>query len=298
MSSADQSPPPSAHIERAPRRFSLLWVLPFLALVGVIAVLFYQAGQERGPRIMITFPDAQGLEPGADIIHRGLSVGVVREINLSEDLASAVVIADLAPSAEGIAVEGSQFWIVRPEVSLDRVSGLETILGPRYIAVKPGDPGLGRARVFTGLSESMRRQSSAENEGLMIRINAPSAGSLSIGSAVLYRNIPVGRITGIRLAGTAQHVEIDAVIEERYEPLVRANTRFWDASGVGVDFGIFRGLSVAAGSIDTVLRGAISFATPTKAGLRVGDGHTFELQREVDSDWLEWEPEIAIVQGS
>lgn len=285
---------PKAKVEKAPKRASLLWVLPFVALAAIVGVLFVQAHAERGPRITITFADASGLEPGADLIHRGLRVGVVRTVQLDKNLENVVVVAELAPHAEGLAVEGTSFWIVRPEVSLDRVTGLETILGPRYIAVRTGDVPGSRKRAFEGLSESVRASANLEEAGLPVRLQARSAGAISVGSALLYRNIPVGQVTGIKLADNAVHVEIEAVVESRYAPLVRDNTRFWDAGGVGVDFGIFRGLSVAAGSLDSVLRGAIGFATPTKAGDPVEPGHEFELETSVDNDWLNWKPEIDI----
>jgi len=285
---------PKAVVENQTKRASLLWIVPVVALAAVIAVLFVQAGTERGQRITITFADASGLQPGADLIHRGLHVGVVRSVELDSDLKTVIVNAELAPHAAGLAAQGTSFWIVRPEVSLDRVSGLETLLGPRYIAVRPSEEPGRRWRRFEGLSESVRGPSDSAVDGLVIRLNAQSAGSISVGSALLYRNMNVGQVTGLRLADNAQYVEIDAVVEPRYTPLIRENTRFWDASGVGVDFGLFRGLSVAAGSLDSVLRGAIGFAVPKKPGDPVDAGHEFELAPSVDNDWLDWKPEIQL----
>ncbi len=287
---------PKAVVVKQTKRASMLWLLPVVALAAVLAVLFVRAGAERGPRITITFTDAAGLQPGADLIHRGLHVGVVRTVELDSDLKSVVVEAELAPHAAGLAAEGTSFWIVKPEVSLDRVSGLETLLGPRYIAVRPSDTPGKRWREFEGLSESMRGPNDLKLEGLQIRLNAQSAGSISVGSALLYRNMHVGQVTALRLADNAQHVEIDAVVEPRYVPLVRDNTRFWNASGVGVDFGLFSGLSVAAGSLDSVLRGAIGLAAHKKPGEPVEPGHEFELAPSVDNDWLEWQPEIELGQ--
>ena len=192
-----------------------------------------------------------------------------------------------------MAAEGTQFWIVRPEVSLDRVSGLDTLLGPRYIAVRPLDAPGKTVRRFEGLSEPPRLPQQAV-DGLLVHLHARSASSISTGSAVLYRGMRIGRVVGFRLAGDATNVEIDAIIEPRFAPLVRENTRFWDASGVGVDFGLFRGLSVAAGPLDSVLRGAVGMATPTKAGERAQAGAEFELAPAVDNDWLDWKPEIKI----
>lgn len=287
-------PAPSATITRAPRRGSMLWTIPVAALAVLAAFLLVQVNQERGPRITIAFPDAAGLEPGDDLIHRGLSVGTVRGISLSSDFESVIVEAELAPFAKGLAVEGTRFWIVRPEVGLAGVSGLDTIIGPRYIAVETGraaEPSWQRS--FTGLDSAPDDPVTAE-DGLLVRLRAQSAGSITKGSAVLYRNTRVGRIIGVSLASNATIVEVDAVIDAGFARLVRDNSRFWDASGVGVDFGLFRGLSVEAGSIDAVLRGAVAFATPTNPGRVVDAGHEFDLQPAPESKWLEWAPVIPL----
>jgi len=288
------SPTPAAIVERQPRRFSKLWVAPLVALVLVLGLLYLQVRAERGPIVTIIFADAAGLETGAELIHRGLRVGVVREVRLDKDLRSVIVEAEFAPHAAGLASEGAQFWIVRPEVSIDRVSGLDTLLGPRYIAVRPAEPAGKPARRFAGLIEAPRLPMDAAQSGLPVRLRARSASSISEGSAVLYRGVRVGSVVGMRLAENAASVEIDAIIEPRYAPLVRENTRFWDAGGVGVDFGLFRGLSVAAGPIDSVLRGAVALATPTKPGPPSPPGAAFDLAPAADPDWLEWKPEIQL----
>ncbi len=285
---------PQAIIERRARRFSKLWIAPLIALLIAIGLLYLQVRAERGPIVTITFVDAAGLEIGANLVHRGLRVGVVKDVRLDTDLRSVIVDAELAPHAEGLAAEGTQFWIVRPEVSLDRVTGLETLLGPRYIAVRPVEVRGKAQRRFAGLTEPPRLPMDSSAAGLLVRLNARSASSISTGSAVLYRGMHVGRVVGLRLADNASAVEIDALIEPRYASLVRENTRFWDASGVGVDFGIFRGLSVAAGPLDSVLRGAVGMATPTKAGELAKAGSVFDLAPTLDNDWLDWKPEIKL----
>ncbi|MBZ0172151.1 MAG: hypothetical protein K8E66_07215, partial [Phycisphaerales bacterium] len=113
-----------------------------------------------------------------------------------------------------------------------------------------------------------------------------------------YRDLPVGSIRDLVLAEDATHVAVTAEIRPEYATLVRENSRFWLVSGVGVDWGLFRGLSVRADSIETMIRGAVAFATPKKPGPRVGDRHAFELANEPDSNWLEWRPPITLREST
>ncbi|USO00171.1 MAG: MCE family protein [Phycisphaeraceae bacterium] len=287
------SPPEPPLARVTPRRFSLVWLVPILALAGLGALLFHQLGRERGPVIEITFTRAEGLEPGADIVHRGITVGVVRDVRLTDDLAGVRVTAELHPHATKLASEGAQFWVVRPEVSLSRIAGIETILGPRYIAVRPAPEGAPRARTFAGLDTPPTDAPPVEN-ALVLTLTAPRVGSLAPGSPVLFRDVPVGSIRDIALAEDATHVTLTAAIDPEYATLVRENSRFWVVSGMGVDWGLFRGLSVRAESLESLIRSAVSFATPNRPGARVADRHAFELADAPRDDWLEWDPPIPL----
>ncbi|GJM19777.1 MAG: hypothetical protein DHS20C14_19900 [Phycisphaeraceae bacterium] len=288
------NPAPEAMVRPTPRRVSWAWLVPVLALGVIVAVIIAQATASRGQRIEITFADASGLEPGAELVHRGIRVGVVREIELTGDLESVRVRAELAPHAEGLAREGARFWIVRPELSLRRVAGLETLLGPRYIAVEPPEAEAPRLAQFEGLPAppSVSAGDAAGAGGVVVVLRAETAAGVAPGSPVLYKGIPVGAVTGVELADDASAVLVRAHVRDEYARLVRTNSRFWVAGGVGVDFGIFRGLTVQAPSIDRLVESAVAFATPNRPGARSEGGHVFELRAEVDSDWVSWSPSI------
>src|SRR5690606_12887272 len=100
--------------------------------------LGWRAMQEQGHVITIEFSTGSGIEPGDPLTYRDLEVGLVRDVRLSEDLNRVMVKAELKPDAEPLAREGTRFWVVRPDVSLRRVRGLDTIIGPKYIRVEPG----------------------------------------------------------------------------------------------------------------------------------------------------------------
>lgn len=283
--------PPEANIVPQRRRSSRLWWIPVIIAACISVALMTQVYRANGLRIAIRFGDAAGLEEGAGLVHRGVRVGVVRSVTLDDDLRSVRVEAELAPHAEGLAVDGTRFWIVKPEVRLDRVSGLETILGPRYIEVDPA-PTMEDAKVarrFDGLDEP---PASGQAGGLCVVLMARSAGKIRAGSAVLYRDLRVGGVTSVSLTPDGSAVMIEAMIERSKAGLVRENSRFWDASAVGVDFSWARGVSLEAGSIDTLLRGAVGLATPDRPGDRVADGAVFDLALGAQDAWLDWAPSL------
>ena len=289
-------PIPTAVVKR--RRVSTFWIVPVLALGVVGYLLWSQVMRDRGPMITIVFNDAAGLEPGSEIIHRGVTVGVVRDLSLSGDLQSVSVHAELRPDSSGLAVEGTAFWVVRPEVSLQRIAGLDTLVGPRYIALQPGKAEGNPVRSFMALDDPPR-VAPANSDALRLTLRSQRLGNLSTGSPVLYREVQVGVVRSAHLSNDATGVVVTVDIEPRYAPLVHENTRFWRSGGVGFDFGLFSGLSVEADSLDALLQASIAFATPEserKRGERVQSSHTFDLEDSPDEDWLKWSPVLDVGQ--
>lgn len=270
------------------RRFSFAWLAP-LAALALVAFLIWDAMAEQGPEIEIRFDQGHEIKAEDAVAYRGVEVGRVTSVELAEDLSDVVVTVRLRPDAEGIAREDSRFWIVRPEVSLTRVSGIETILGPRFIKVIPGDGP--RAFQFDGL-DSAPVDVERSSGGLRLILETPRTGSIQTGSGVFYRDEPVGSVLSSHLADDASHVVVIIEVERDYAHLVRDNTRFWDAGGIGMSFG-FAGLRVQAESLEALVSGGVGFATPNRPGDMVEDGHRFELEPEPNEDWLRWSPELA-----
>jgi paraquat-inducible protein B len=284
-------PVPAARIVRV-RRWSWAWLVP-LAVIGALVALGVQVSKERPLRITVRFDEGAGLRPRDPVTCRGVQIGEVREVRLAPDARSVVVDLDVSPDASGVAVEGTVLWVVRPEVSLRGVSGLDALFGPRSIAVEPGPPGGQRKTSFDGLAE-MPPLPTPSDGSLILTLRAASRSSLSPGSPVTYRDVRVGQVLDYQLAPGAGAVDLTVAIEPFYAPLVRENTRFFNLSGITADWGIFKGLDVRTDSLESVVIGAIGFATPERPGQRVESGRRFDLASAPEDDWLKWEPHIPL----
>ena len=130
---------PKARIRRR-RLFRLIWIVPVMA-IAVAAYLVYHRMQDYGPEITVAFSDGGGLRVGqTPVRYRGVQVGEVTNVRLSKDEKKALVRIRLIHSAEGIAREGSRFWIVRPRVGFGQITGLGTVLSGPEVQVIPGKP--------------------------------------------------------------------------------------------------------------------------------------------------------------
>lgn len=282
------SPLPIARV-RQPSRWSWFWLLPPLAL-GFAIVLAYHAWLSRGPSIHIAFTEGNGIKAGDTVRYRGIEVGQVTSVRLRDDGAGVRVEVSLADDAQACTNAGTLFWVVRPQVGLAGISGLETLIGARYIGVLPGTGATQRA--FIGLDEPPVPEALTPG-ALDFTLQAEHRGSLKVGAPVLYRQVQVGSVVSVGLASDASAIEARVRVRPEFSRLVRTGTRFWDAGGLRIDAGL-TGVSVRMSSLEALASGGIAFATPPDAGPAVTTGHRFALAAESDDEWLKWKPSLAL----
>ncbi len=281
---------PKAKVKGRRWNFSVVWVVPVVAAI-VAGYLVFDRLREFGPKITIKFKDGSGLKIGqTPIKYRGVPVGEVTAMELSQDQQHVLVKARLRRSAASIAREGSVFWILRPEVGIGNITGLGTVITGPHIEVLPGTGE--SASEFAGLESS---PVALERKGLRIVLRSGRLGSLKPGSPVYYRGIEVGAVQDSQLSANAAAVDIHVYIRQRYASLVRSGSKFWNVGGAEVSAGLFRGVEIKVESLRSLVAGGIAFATPSDPKARpAGDRTVFRLYDEPEKEWLEWTPQISI----
>src|ERR1700678_4150716 len=105
---------PMAKIEKS-RLGWLLWLVPVAAAL-LCAWYVSRDFIFSGPIITIYFQNAAGLQAQNSLLkYRGATIGEVEALQLSQAQQRVAVKAQLVSSAAGLALQGSVFWIVRPE---------------------------------------------------------------------------------------------------------------------------------------------------------------------------------------
>ena len=278
---------PKARVRRR-RVFRLVWMVPVMALAVAAYLVFYR-WQDYGPQIFVSFTDGAGLRVGQTAVrYRGVQVGEVTGVTLSRDEKHAVVRIRLTKSGEGMAREGSQFWIVRPRVGLGQVTGLTTVLSGPEINVIPGKPGGALQSEFAGLETP---PSSIEG-GLRIIVRGEHP-KMRQDAPVYYRGVEVGVVQKIDLAPNALSADVHVVIFPRYAALVREGSTFWDVSGLNVNAGLLKGIQIELESLRSFITGGIEFASPPGTA-RAKAGTVFFLHNEPKKEWLGWAPKIPL----
>ena len=289
---------PVAKIREAKQTSALFLASKMWWMTGVCLLialwLTWRAIPSQGPTIVIRFPEGHGLKSGDSVRHRGIDVGTVSEVVLSEDLSQVSATVILTPEAALLAHDGTRFWIVRPQLSLTGVSGLETAVGAKYIAVSPGDPNGRKVKSFEGLSAVPPDESGGNGIDIVLRSDARHG--ITTGAPVAWRGVDVGQILSIHLSPDARFVDIHARIQPEFSRLLQKTSQFWVTSGLGVDVGL-SGLHLNADSLSSIIRGGVSFATPVASddSTPVRSGQMFMLREKPDPEWLNSETSLPLI---
>ncbi len=256
MSQADAPAVPEPVIVRHRRpRLSLVWLVPVVALL-IGASLVVRSFLETGPRIEIEFLTAEGLEAGkTEVRFKEVVVGRVHRVHLHEDRKRVIVHVQLDRSAAALAVEDTNFWVVRPRIGVGGVSGLGTLLSGAYIGVDAGRSEERRTE-FVGLEAAPYVLRGEPGASFVLKAN--DLGSLDVGSPIYYRRTRVGRVVGYTLDAVRDELQVKVFVEAPYQRLVTADSRFWNVSGVDIQLNA-NGLSVSTQSVASVLAGGIAF---------------------------------------
>ncbi|ALB63080.1 Paraquat-inducible protein B [Cronobacter condimenti 1330] len=243
------------------------------------------AARAVGSQITLHAFDAGKIAAGMPIRYLGINIGQIESLKLITERNEVQATAVLYPEyVNTFARAGSRFSVVTPQISAAGVENLDTILQP-YINVEPGR---GPGRRSFELQEATITDS-RYLDGLSIVVEAPEAGSLNIGTPVLFRGIEVGTVTGMSLGSMSDRVMVAMRISKRYQHLVRENSVFWLASGYSLNFGLVGGV-VKTGTFNQFIRGGIAFATPPETPLapKAQAGKHFLLQDSEPKEWRQW----------
>jgi paraquat-inducible protein B len=284
---------PKANVKKRRWSFSVIWIVPLLAAV-VAAYLVYGRLQQVGPKITIRFKDGGGLKTGqTQIKYRGVQIGEVTAVELSQDHQFVTVKARLQRSAASVARQGSVFWVVRPELGLGNITGLGTVITGPEIGVLPGS---GKTQTdFVGLENA---PVALEEKGLKVIIISEHLGSLRPGSPVYYRGVEVGTIQKCDLGANAATVAIQVLIRQPYTKLIRNGSKFWNVSGAEVSLSLLRGLEINMESLRSLAAGGIAFATSEDPkDVPVKNGAVFPLYPKPAKEWLTWAPKIPLISA-
>ncbi|MGY0399485.1 MAG: PqiB family protein [Ostreibacterium sp.] len=237
-----------------------VWWIPIIAFIAVI-YLATKHFASQGPLITLHFATAEGMVINkTQLRYKNVVIGQVEKIKLDDEYKNIIVSVRVNKDSEGLLRQNTQFWVVKPRISVAGVSGLGTLLSGAYITL---DPDKNMEHDFRNEFEGLATPPIVPQDkpGLRLTLLTEKASSLIPGTAVYYKGLKVGSVDRVYFSKDYLWVKADIFIASPHDLLIKQTTKFWSASGISIKAGT-AGVDVEMESVEALVAGGIVFETP------------------------------------
>ncbi len=251
-----------------------IWIVPIIALF-IALWLAFQYFSQLGPEITITFESNQGLKAGqSEVKFRNVPIGKVESIKLNDDGAGVKVTARINKEAADYLNENAKFWIVKPEVGMRGISGLDTILTGTYIELS-GKKSVMNKSLFVGLQTPYK----ALEAGDYFHLNAPKSFGVEKGTPVYFKSMKAGFVEYVGISIDSKSIDVVIFIDKRYLSYIHEDSKFWVQSSLNINYDNGE-LNFNVAPMSHILRGGIEFSSSGEnAKSKVSDDYIFRLYK-------------------
>jgi len=232
-----------------------IWIVPIIAVLIALWLVF-QYFSQLGPKITIVFESNEGLRAGqSQVKYRNVSIGKVEKVTIDDGGSGVKVTARINKEAMDYLNDDSKFWIVKPEVGMRGISGLDTILTGTYIEMNGKKSKMNKSK-FVGLRQPFK----PNEDGVYFHLNAISSHGVSKGTPIYFKNLRVGDVEHVSISIDGKSVDVIVYIDKNYASYVHADTKFWIQSSLNINYANGQ-LNLNMAPISHIMRGGIEFSS-------------------------------------
>lgn len=284
------------------RAISAIWIIPIVtAIVGLWII--YSHFADRGTPFTLLAKDASGIVAGKTVIkNRSVDIGIVDEVTLSKDFEKVVIKGRIYNDMEPLLKNDSIFWVVKPEIGRDGVTGLGTILSGVYIELASGNDTHSFKNNPFILSDNPPL-SDPSIKGIRVNLESDQNGVIPRGASVMFHGYRVGNVETSEFDVNSRKMKYQIFITKPYDALVTQNVRFWKEGGIDLSLSS-SGASLNVPSLDVLMSGGISFDLPdgSKLGAPAEQHAVYKLYEDKksiqDSQYTEYKEFLIMLSES
>jgi len=231
-----------------------------------------QINEENDLSLVLIADDANGLTEGALVTYKGLTIGRIVTLALTNDNKHVQAQLKINNQYQYLLNENSKFYLLSGVDFKASLKGVKVNSKPLQNFIKGGvalfnDGPVNKknsikktkATRYFHLYPSREMASLGKNifsKPLTVALLSRDLPSVSVGSPVYYHKLKVGEVSKLQLHKSGQ-METSLKIEAQFKHLVTDKTVFWDVSGFKVNAGL-SGVEINAESLLAIAAGGIS----------------------------------------
>jgi paraquat-inducible protein B len=196
------------------------------------------------------------IEDYSEVFYKGVKAGLVDDIEFDINTTKTYVTIKLEDEFMFLLDKNPFFWIVKPQIDVGKIEGLDALAKGSYISFDTGAQGV---KYIDG--RMLLHKNSFVKGSKKISLISDKSHSLVSGSPIYYKDIEVGNVYRVKLKD--DFVEINAMIKHRYTHLINDSSQFFLKSPISIDASL-SGIKIKSAPISAIIKGGIGFITNNK----------------------------------
>ncbi len=229
-------------------------VLPVVALL-ISYDMIKNSFQKYSKDITVFVKDVNGLDiRKSHIKYRGIDIGDIVSINPDkDDITRFKLEVKIYKDYAYLIKQGTIFWKVSANISLDKTENLDTILKGNYIQISP--PSFDIKILKTLKNQDIFVAGFKKKNSIGTTIDLISAQTNpKVGDGVYFQDIKIGEVLKNFLQNNISHTSV--LIYEKYQHIISQNCYFYIKPPVDIDLK-FDSIDVIVEPINTILKGGL-----------------------------------------
>jgi len=247
----------SPNVKKKKSTIIIAILAPIVAIIISYGMLQEYINQ-KGNEIVIYINDIKGLDVSKSHLEfQGLKIGKLKSISIDENnLKRFKVTVQIYKEFNYFIKEGTKFWIVSPQVNLNRIENIGTVLTGNYIEVLPPTLDIGKLENLEYKYKFTALESRPKNKGKIVNL-VSSNGKISNNSTIEYKGIKIGEILNKKIL-KSNKINYTILIYEKYINLINSKTLFYKVDPLDIKLSASE-LSINVPSISNILYSSINF---------------------------------------
>ena len=244
-------------IKRKKSTLVLVWLAPIVAIIisyGMLENYF----NKKGNIITIYTQDIKGLDIAKSHIEfQGLKIGKLIAMSIDKtDIKKFKITAQIYKEYNYFIKKGSKFWIVSPNINLNKIENISNVLTGNYIEVLPPTRDIKELNKLEFKKVFIAQENKPKKDGKTIDLLCQN-GDISEDTKVLYKGINVGEVINKQLLENKK-LSYSILIYKKYINLVNDKSLFYKIDPIDLEI-TPKKLSLKVASINNLLKSSISF---------------------------------------
>ncbi|MGN0915865.1 MAG: MlaD family protein, partial [Succinivibrio sp.] len=198
--------------------------------------------------------DASGIEVGKTLVkYRSVNVGTVKSVNLTEDFSRAIAKIEMYPDTDSLLNEDSVFWIEKPRIQTNSITGLDTLISGSYIRISKGKSSI-MSDSFTVVDNV---PVGVDENGVALKLDSMLSTNIPAGTNINYHGFSIGVVIDSKYDLDEHKTIYNIIIKKPYDRLIDTNSVFWLDPGFAFELGP-KGIGFSVPSLDNLINGSIN----------------------------------------